>query len=253
MTFSSIKGMGDTLTSMHPLFNSVSESLQSPVGLVTLLLVFVWLLVNKDVSHLFNLFERKERRRFELLEQYLSKPEIADKETRIAVSELRDAHYFKAATGIYAEKTFRHALLRMHAQTSFTVNWMQIRRARPHIELSTSGDAIIKPFLPFEIFGYWYNTITVYTSLLGAAITAAALMFSNHRNLPTLVGGFLLILIAVAFAIFVARQNWPYKAALHIQKELSKVHSIEIAAETPQRKTSMAPLVTSEKILPTTK
>lgn len=83
-----------------PLADALANLLQTPAGLIAVVVFFLWLLVNKDFSHLFELFERKEKRRSEQLDLYVSKPELADANSIKVLSDLRDAHYFKVATGI---------------------------------------------------------------------------------------------------------------------------------------------------------
>lgn len=217
-----LKDATEAAQQVVPLADAVTNLLQTPVGLIAAVLFFLWLLVNKDFSHLFDLFERKEKKRSEQLDQYVSKPELADPDSVRVLSDLRDAHYFKIATGIYAEKKLRKALITLHNRASHHISWQQIRRAFQYIEISGDEALVIRQFTLFELIGYGYNQLVGYTCLLFAAGLFGLFLIANPKTLSSFawcVGGGL---SSILFAMFVLSQNWPIHAAKKIRKELQE-------------------------------
>ncbi len=211
----------ETFQQVTSLTNTIISALQSPEGWIIVPIFFFWLIVNKDFSHVFDILERKEKRRAEQLEFYVTKPEIADSETISVLNDLRDTHYFKVATGIYAEKKLRHALINLHNSTSHNVSWRQIRRAFRYIEMNKDGSIAIRRMTIFEIIGYWYNQIVGYIIFLFAAVILALYVFLMPRTFSNVASGILGSLVIILFAMFVFAQNWPILAARKIQNELA--------------------------------
>lgn len=218
-----IKDATEAIQQVPPLVDALANLLQTPSGWVVLAAFFLWLLVNKDFSHLFDFMERKERRRFEHLDLYVTKPELADEESVKVLRDLRDAHYFKIATGIYAEKNLRSALIALHNRTSHLVGWSSIRRAFPYIQANNRREVKIRELTGFEKFGYWYNQFVGYTSLFAAAGILSLFVISSSKTFTSLAWGVGGTLAVVFFAMFVFSQNWPEYAARRIQKELAKL------------------------------
>lgn len=220
-----VKDATEAIQQVPPLVEAIVSLLQTPAGWFVLAVLFFWLLVNKDFSHIFDMFERKERRQFEYLDLYIAKSELADEESVKVLRDLRDAHYFKVATGIYAEKKLRRALINLHDRTSHFISWTQIRRAFRYIETSEDGIVEIRKLRKFEAIGYWYNELIAYVCLLLAAGLLNLFLFSDGRNSTSVAWGIISPLAAVFFAMFVFAQNWPILAARRIQKELMKIPS----------------------------
>ncbi|HZX31558.1 MAG TPA: hypothetical protein VFF03_09420 [Rhodocyclaceae bacterium] len=216
-----VKDATEAIQHVPPLVDAVMGLLQTPTGFGVLLVFFTWLVINKDFSHLFQIFERKEKRRAEHLDLYVSKPELADTEAFKVLSDLRDAYYFKMATGIYAEKKLRQALIDLHGRTSHKISWGQIRRAFPYIEPANNGEVVIRKLTTFEKIGYWYNQAIGYGSLLSAAVLWSLFFLSSPKTTGSIVWGLAGTFAPVLFAMFVFAQNWPVGAAKRIQRELA--------------------------------
>lgn len=217
-----VKDATEAIQHLPPLLNAISSLFQRPVGWALLAALFVWLLLNKDFSKFFDFFERKEKRRSEHLDLYVSKSELADEESIRVLRDLRDAEYFKIATGIYAEKRLRRALIGLHERTSHHTTWGHIRRAIQFLEADKQGNVSVRDFTRFETIGYWYNQIIGYASLLLAAGIISLLLLSYIKG-PSAVaisigGSFAIIL----FAMFAFAQNWPVQAAKRIKAEISE-------------------------------
>jgi hypothetical protein len=223
-----IKDATAVIQHVTPLADAIANLFQTPTGWVAIPAFFFWLIVNKDFSHLFDILERKEKKRAEQLDLYVAKPELADSESLKVLSDLRDAHYFKIATGIYAEKKVRRALINLHNHTSHHINWRQIQRAFPYIEVKEDESIIIRRMTSFEAIGYWYNQIVGYFSLLFAAAIFTLFLFVTPRTFGNVSLGVIGGLIMIFFALFVFAQNWPLLAARKIQHELmTRAASVE--------------------------
>lgn len=217
-----VRDATEAIQQVPPLVGAILNLLQTPAGWAVLAALFFWFLVNKDFSHVFGFLERRERRRFEYLDLYIAKHEVADEGAVKVLRDLRDAHYFKIGTGIYAEKKLRIALIGLHERISYIVSWRQIRRAVPYIEADQNGNISIRKLSRVEIVGYWYNQLVGYASLLVAAGTFSFLIFLKGMTLSALmwcIGGGL---AALFFAIFVFAQNLPANSAKRIHKELKQ-------------------------------
>lgn len=217
-----LKDATEAIQYVPPLTDAIANLLQTPTGWAAIAAFFFWLIVNKDFSHIFDILERKEKRKFEHLDLYVTKPELADSESVKVLSDLRDAHFFNIATGIYAEKKLRSALINLHNCTSHHISWGQIRRAFPYLEVSEDKTIVIRRQTNFEKIGYWYNQSIGYISLLLAASLLSLFFIATPKSLGSFawcIGGGLIMII---FAMFVFAQNWPVLAAKKIQKELCR-------------------------------
>jgi hypothetical protein len=217
-----IKDATEAIRQFPPLFEAILDVLKTPTGWIVLLGLVTWLLVNRDVSHLFSFFERKTQRRLEYLDSYVAKPDIADKDTVDALRDLRDAHYFRLATQIYAEKRLRSSLINLHDRTSHHINWTLIRRALPYIEMKSEGEVSIRPMTTVETIGYWYNQVFGFLSLVASASIFTLFLFEGKKSLSEFIWGVGGALGVSLFAFFVFAQNLPVRAAKTIEQELDK-------------------------------
>jgi len=220
---SQIKDATEAIHQLPPLVDGLVTLLKTPAGWFVLTAFFIWLLINKDFSRIFDFKDRRERQRFEHLDLYVNKPELADEDSVKALRDLRDAHYFKIATGIYAEKSLRKALIKLHDQTSHNVSWSSIRRAYQYIQADGNQNVTVRELTIFEKFGYWYNQIVGYVSLLAAASILSLFVLSSNKSIASFAWGVGGALATVFFAMFVFAQNWPEHAAKRIQREMTKM------------------------------
>lgn len=223
-----LKDATEATQQVIPLADALANLLQTPAGLIAIAMFFFWLLVNKDFSHLLELFERKEKKRSEQLDLYVSKPELADADSITVLSDLRDAHYFKVATGIYAEKKLRSALITLHNQTSHHISWQQIKRAFQYIEIGENNTLEIRELTTIEVLGYWYNQLVGYASALFAACIFGLFVITSPKTLASFAWGIGGGLGVIFFAMFVLSQNWPIHAAKQIRKELRATTNTQI-------------------------
>lgn len=234
---------------------SVHEAIRShPIVLFFLVSVLLplsqKLIESNTISDIFELFERREKRKMELLESYVSlSAEGIDECVREEIKDQRDTLYFKAATGIYAEKRLRNALTTLHKTTNIT--WKQIHLARYHLEetnkseetnktvtaiferffsvLSTlrlyekkSNETITVKFCPIY---RWYNWFLCLIFVLSALLWfySAILQVKNTQTLQPIFPGVFQVLLFVLLAMAANYQNRNVNAASEIAKELNRV------------------------------
>jgi hypothetical protein len=221
-----VKDMTEVVQNLPALINAMEALITtSLIPILIIMVMLPWLLVNSEgFSRAFDLLERKERRRLEQINDYISAHEFADPETIKAVRDLRDAHYFNVATGIYAENCTRKAFIKAHQSSSHCITWKHIQRAREYIEITADETITIRDLTFFEKSWYWYTQCIAYGSL----VFAAALFFfkfglSNNKNVMLFVSSFGTSLLLTIFALFVFIQNMPVHARKRIANELERL------------------------------
>jgi hypothetical protein len=225
----------EIVKSIPEFMQAVTEVLQTPWGWFFLAVIVFWFIINRDLSNAFNLFERGESRRLEKLESYVSNTEAADESALKVIKDLRDAHYFKVATGIYAESMLRDSLINLHNITSHKVNWTQIRRALPYINASQDMSVSIRDMDFGEKFGYIYNFLVGFMFLIFAGVMLIAFTISEPKSIMNVLFGVGGATASAMFSMFVFSQNWPYGAAKQIRRELaSQVSPQENSPESVQ-------------------
>ncbi len=205
-------------------FNSVIET---PYGWLLLLGILVWVFLNKNFFRLLNLFEAKEKKRLDELEVYVSNKEAANNETLEVIKDVRDAHYFKVATDIYAEKHLRDSLIGLYKKTPHTINWVNIKRAMPYIEVNSNSNISIREQTFLEKIGYFYNLFIGLLFLGLSILLSLSLTFIllNNKELIQLVVLIITILFCTLFTVFIFSQNFPVRSAKKIKAALNKANS----------------------------
>lgn len=163
------------------------------------------------------------RRKLTAIETYLNGKWRSPKVTRV-MWNLRDAHYFKRAVGIYAESGFREALIRFHARHQPAVTWAMIVQARGHLEhkdnaihVRLSGTDRFFHFFFHQLVGFFIWLIFV------------LVVIKIFLGKPTGWDLALLVLLAMAFLVSIivfARLDLPYQTA-------KQLHSL---SKSPRRK-----------------
>lgn len=189
-------------------------------GWVFLISFFLWLLANKNIPHFFDLLERREKRRLEQLEIYVSSPDFGDANAINAIRDVRDAQYFKIATGIYAESRVRNAYIKLHEVTSHLISWRHICRAHPYLMVTADETVSVRTMDFSEKLSYWYNQFCAYFFLLTAATLVSLVILSGNKTPTSFLLGLGGGILSVFIAMFIFSQNWPVHAAKNIAKEL---------------------------------
>lgn len=215
-----VESATEIVKSIPEFFDAVSELLQTPFGWIILLALLIWFLINKDLNNIFSVFERGEKRRLEKLEQYVTNQSAADDEALKVIKDLRDAHYFKVATTIYAEKCLRNALIKLHNKTSHIFNWTQIKRALVYFDVKPDLSISIRERNWWEKAGHYYNNFIGTCLLFFSAVVFVAFSVSQTKTIETAIVGIGGSVGCALFAMFVFSQNWPYISAKKIKAKL---------------------------------
>lgn len=215
----------EAVHNLPSLLSAVYALIATPDGAALFILFCLWLLANRGFfSRAFDMVEHKERRRLEQINEYVSSHEAADPETIKVVRDLRDAHYFNVATGIYAENRTRSAFIKMHQVSSHCISWKYIERARPYIDIAADETITIRDSNFFEKLSFWYNQCVAYGSLvISVVLFIAKFVFSDNKTMMLFWGSFGLSLFLAVFGFFVLLQNSPVRAKDRIAKELERL------------------------------
>ena len=208
--------------SIPEFMKALTDVMETPYGWIVLAVILIWFFLNKDLSRFLNIFETKEKKRLDKLEVYVNNKEAANSEALEVIKDLRDAHYFKVATGIYAEKRLRDSLINLHKKTSHTINWVNIKRAMPYIDADSTSTVSIRDQSRSEQFGYFYNLFTGWLFLGFAVALSLVFIFSSDKVLSQFALWIASTLFCAFFAIFAFSQNFPISSAKKIKTELNK-------------------------------
>jgi hypothetical protein len=225
---SQIKNTTEAIQNLPYLLSAVYALVTTTGGVVLLTLFclcFLLILANRGFfSRAFDILERKERRRLEQINEYVSSHDAADPETIKVVRDLRDAHYFNIATGIYAENRTRSAFIKLHQASSHCIAWKHINRARLYIDIAADETITIRDLTRSEKLGYWYNQIVAYGSLFFSVLLfITTFVLSDTKTMTSFWGSFGISIFLVMLAVFVFFQNMPIYAKDLISKELERL------------------------------
>lgn len=216
---------------------SVGIPTELAIAIIMILLItaFASLVVSGTaLIRYFEIFERAGRRRIEMLDTY-ALAEAGDADMLKTVSDARDSHYFRAATGIYAESKLRKALIHLHDKTSQTIIWIHIRRALAYIEVDETGAAFVRPLKRTELAEkrfysfFWYFFLAIFALSFGFAFIYGALGGREGRVILLFVG---FGLLGTFMAVLMTYQLWPFEASAQILKELEKSQLVDPASNT---------------------
>ncbi|MGZ5028666.1 MAG: hypothetical protein ACXV9T_15900 [Methylobacter sp.] len=220
-----VKDMTEVVQNLPTLLSAILELVTTPEGTILIILFLIWLPVNSGgFSRALDMLERKERRRLEQINEYLLSHEAADPETIKVVRDLRDAHYFKVATGIYAENRTRSAFIKMHQLSSHCISWKHIERARPYIDIAADETISIRDLTFIEKISYWYNQFVAYGSIcFSILLFIAKFAFAENKTIMLFGANFATSLLLALFGLCVFIQNSPVRAKERIAKELERL------------------------------
>ena len=235
-TKNQIEQATDLLKSVPEFLQAAQELLQTPWGWIILLTPIFWILKNKDLSKTITLFKNKETKKIEKIEKYINSSEGQDNQILRKMQDLRDAYYFKAATGIYAENKRRHALITLHDQLSHDTHWQRIRNADDHIKINEDGSLFIRKLNLFEIFELTYNFIVfMLLTLFGALVAFTLIYTTDQESLSSIIQRMVLIMICFVTAAFLVKQSIPYLSVLKLRKALKQTESEEEITEEKEK------------------
>lgn len=218
----------DFIKSIPDFVNSLQIAMQTPWGWVILLGLVIWIFINKDFSHFFDLLDKKETKKLERLEKFLTTDfpknnsrniDESNDETSVA-KDIWDAIHFKNATGIYAEAKLRRHLIRLYHATSSKIKWNTIKKALPYIEICRCGDIYIRKMDVAEYLIYLYNGF-VGVLFLVSSIGLFLFGLFIHKASTGLFYILGLAIVSLLISMLAFAQNWSNLAAKRIKQELS--------------------------------
>lgn len=196
--------------------------LRSPYGWLVFLGLLVWLLVNKNTIGLLAHLSKRDALKQEKLDAHIEKSNISDPKVLAVVKDIRDANHFKHATGIYATKRQREAIIDLYNKVSHGITWKQICRAMEFMEFSKDLGITYRTMTRFERFAHHYNIFTSISLLVLAALILIALLISAENTPMEIILRILGLIFCMFFSAFSYMQNWPYICADEIREELKK-------------------------------
>ncbi|MFA0402430.1 hypothetical protein [Vibrio sp. 10N.222.52.C12] len=216
----------EVLKSIPDFIKAITDILQTPSGLVVVVFLLLWFVVNRDLTHLYSLFEYKEDKRLLRLEKYISEPDKASPNTLKVAKEQRDTYYFKVSTnGIYAEKELRDSLIKLHETTSASISWTTIRRAISYIELDANREVFVREVRLFDIVSLYYNRFVAFVFGL---LSVGSLILLILSSAPTFMATIKMVLLATVFGcgvLIVLFQNLPHSSAKKIKSEIKALEA----------------------------
>lgn len=219
-----IKDATEAIQSLPSLINAIGSLFSTPWGGGLLLAIFLWIILNQNSSRVFAWVAGKKQKRLEALNSYLADSGSADLDALQAVKDQRDSYYFKVATGIYAEGTYRTALIKLHHASSHTLTWTHIRRAQEYLRVSSAGEVSVHPLSKFDWFAYWYNQLVAYSCLFVSVGLLTLVFTSSERSSWLFFLGFGGAFGIALFAMFVLSLNWPVASRKRVENELIRLH-----------------------------
>lgn len=147
---------------------------------------------------------------------------------KAVIEDIRDAMIFEKATGIYAEKNWRKALVELHDLTG--VSWVIIRRARKFMSLGADGKINIRALTYGDRIEAWFNAAMAWLFLGMATLTFISILLIEPR-LPVVLTGVLLLIVLFGCAFGAAIQNLPKHAVIMISEKVCAVNAANTTSE----------------------
>lgn len=237
---SQLKDISEVTKLIPQVVKDVGELFNSPLGFWVVVAAVLLVFIKLDYARILDVLERKDKKRREHMDAYVSKADPADDATMRVIREMRDTYYFKVSTGIYAEAYRRDALIRL--QKLAQVAWTEIRRALEYIEQDQSGQAFIREATTGEKINAKFYAITGFIFMVGAALCFATFVWLARTSV--IVWAFPLLTVALlVLAMFTFSQNFPLGAARRIKKALDDKKSsreLQLVQHEPAEQTRRA-------------
>lgn len=205
------------------LINALLILLKSPVGWVVILAMSAWLFLNKDFTHVFNVIERRQKRRIEHLERYLADLPNADPLLVEAFKEQRDALYFQVVTGIRAEKIRRLALVELHRKLSHAVTWADIKYGQHYIEVDAQGVTTVRERDTAGRVEFLLGLALMMVMLTLGVLLFLLFLLSPSKTMDTVLQVVPTALLCIGFFMIGRRICLPWVSANTIRSEWQKL------------------------------
>lgn len=208
-------------------YESQPEEIKSAVNAIPLVFilfsVLIWFISKQNIEWLLTYHEQRKRNKINVLNEMLSSQSCAD-DLHDIIKDLRDAHYFKEATNIYAEYFQRTALIDLYQRIDKKFTWEDIRRSLKYANFNTDV-LTYQRFTRKHKMAYWFNIIMgLGSAIFSFLILILILTLYVTHNLTAISSVTLIFQMIFIFMIGLSylRQNWSYNAAKRISRYLDE-------------------------------
>lgn len=214
----------EVLTELPALADALFRVFQGRYGLlctiVTVFLISWYFLFKANPNGLIAYYQTRRRSRFEALEKYLSNIEARDQNCAQAIRDIYEAECFEQATGIYAERTKRAALISLYNKVNDVASWRTIRTAENFLLFDEPGIATIRPLNKRDRISYLSHTIFGNATIVIGALIFFMLPFLPGNRLLGFIEGFGAFFLLLVLGCLSLRERGPYECAKKIRARL---------------------------------
>lgn len=206
----------------------IIEFLSHPLGIAAAFVFTIFVFFRYIQSdQFFSWFERKDKNRIAELERYLTQ-DVHHKENHQLVQDMREAHYFKKATGLDVDVEWITPLIEFHQSLQGKIRWKQIHFAQEFLEFNQNQISISSSLHSFwrqVDFGIQVGMAFGMLLLSFLLLTLAALAFYTDDNFGVL--PFLLSIVGsvvgTGFSVLITRGAKDIVSARQIDKALKEI------------------------------
>lgn len=214
----------DVLTELPALVDAFVRIFQGKYGLLftvlAALLIAWYFLFKASPSGLLAYHQTRRRSRFEALEKYLSNADARDHSCVQTINEIYDAECFEQATGIYAERTKRSALVSLYGQVNQVASWRTIKAAQDFLEFNDPGIATIRPLTRWDRLCRRTNKICAIVTISIGFLAIPIFCLSPGNRLVGLLEGMGVYFLFLFFGFLFLRETVQYECAERIRNRL---------------------------------
>lgn len=218
-----LEGASRALHKLPAFGEQVFRFAATSTGIILFAMVLVWLafkVLSVNWMPLIELLERRRKQRFTVLDAYVKEPTHPDGTALEVIRDIRDAAYFEAAVGIYAEHAARSALSKLHQVSPTVITWRRIGRASDYIS-TESGIATIA-ISRSATLGYWFNAALGWLFMAFGFAAMLLLAFGALLGGKLALGALAMGIGLFVFGVFVLSQNLGMRTARLISEELQR-------------------------------
>lgn len=222
---SSIQEANNAVKDIPSLLETIILTLQGNYGFfifaLALCVVIWYFCCIANPSGYLTYFETRRRSRTERLEKYLSSQHSTETNSTAAIQEIYDSECFEHATGIYAERERRAALIQLHDKIAPSASWRTIMGAREYIDFDQNNCAFVKNATVWTQIHYWINMIIGSIIFFIGEFSMVGLPFTSGNLNLNIFAGFIILVVCIGFSMFFFKQGVPYLSANRLREALS--------------------------------
>ncbi len=215
-TLSKVAEISQTIEQLLPL-------LFTPIGVASAVIVVTSMVFGHNWHPLIELLASRSRRRLDLLDRHATGSRSSDEPTQATIADIRDAWYFHASTGIYAESKLRNSLIDLHRKTSYRVSWKVIRRAREFLSVGDDGAVAVRNFTLADRVELWLNRIAGLVFILMFVVVYLSIFTGAITGVGSMAVAVAFGLLAFVLFLYALSQTLPYRDAVLLSKEITEL------------------------------